>query len=89
MKLVDLDDHIYCGEDGDYARYNIDQNIPTIDAVPVVRCKECKHYEIDKLKKDGTDDRRYKPTYCTFLRLHLPEDWYCADGKRREDAYKE
>lgn len=55
------------------------------DMVPVVRCKDCKHYEIDRLKKDGTDDRRYKPTFCTFLRLHLPEDWYCADGERRKD----
>lgn len=51
----------------------------------LVRCRDCKWYEIYQLKKDGTDDRRYKPTYCTFLRLHLPEDWYCADGKRRED----
>ena len=58
---------------------------PTIDAVPVVRCRDCKWYEIYQLKKDGTDDRRYRPSYCTSLAYHTRPDWYCADGERRED----
>lgn len=85
MRLVDLDDHIYCGEDGDYARYNIDQKIPTIDAVPVMRCRDCKWYEIEQLKKDGTDDRRYKPSLCVLHNRNFAEDYFCADGERRED----
>lgn len=85
MRLVDLDDCIYCGEDGDYARYNIDPNLPTIDAVPVVRCRDCVWYEIYQLKKDGTDDRRYKPSYCRNLEYQTRPDWFCADGERRED----
>lgn len=58
---------------------------PTIDAVPVVRCKDCKWYEIAQLKQDGTDDRRYKPSYCTLLRHSFKPDYFCADGQRRDD----
>lgn len=60
---------------------------PTIDAVPVVRCRECRYYEIVQLRKDGEDDRRYKPSVCVrgkYAEYRKPE-WYCADGKRKED----
>lgn len=62
---------------------------PTIDAVEVVRCKDCIWYEIYQLKKDGTDDRRYKPSYCASLGYQTRPDWFCGDGERREDADKE
>ena len=41
---------------------------PTIDAVPVVRCKDCKHY---------------KTIHCTCDGCCISDDWFCADGKRR------
>lgn len=50
----------------------------------LIRCKDCKWYEIYQLKKDGTDDRRYKPSYCTLLRHNFKPDWFCADGERRD-----
>ena len=53
--------------------------------VEIVRCKDCKYYEIQQLKKDGTDDRRYKPSYCVNLAFNASPDWFCADGERRED----
>lgn len=50
----------------------------------IIRCKDCMWYEIYELKKDGTEDRRYKPSFCTLYdRLHDP-DWFCGDGVRRE-----
>lgn len=49
----------------------------------LVRCKDCRWYEIYQLKKDGTDDRRYKPSYCTLLRHNFTPDWFCADGERK------
>ena len=60
---------------------------PTVDAVEVVRCKDCKWYEIEQLKRDGTDDKRYKPSVCVIGAYAEPRkaDWYCADGERRED----
>lgn len=42
---------------------------PTIDAVHVVRCKDCKHY------KD------YCCTNENYPKGRSPE-WYCADGKQ-------
>lgn len=74
MRLIDLDDHIYCGEDGDYARYNIDQKIPTIDAVPVVRCQNREHWYPEEDDEYG-HCRRYD--FWTF------ETWFCADGERK------
>lgn len=55
------------------------------DLVEVVRCRDCRWYEIYQLKQDGTDDRRYNPSYCTLFRHRFKPDWYCADGERRED----
>lgn len=56
-----------------------------VDAVPVVRCRDCIWYEIAQLKKDGTEDRRYKPSYCSFWDKYFEPDWFCAEGERRED----
>lgn len=58
---------------------------PTIDAVPVVRCKDCMWYVIRQLKKDGTDDKRYNPSYCLLWGNYFKQDWFCADGERREE----
>ena len=45
---------------------------PTVDAVPVVRCKDCKHY-------DGK--------WCLLLDMVNSDmgDWFCAYGERRTD----
>jgi hypothetical protein len=58
-------------------------NAPTVDAVPVVRCRECKWAEVDawwtycKLghKEDTTNSIIYTCTH----------DFYCADGERRTE----
>ena len=59
-------------------------NEPTVDAVQVVRCRECKWAEVDawwtycKLghKEDTTNSIIYTCTH----------DFYCADGERRTDG---
>lgn len=56
---------------------------PTVDAVPVVRCKDCKYYLTEDVEcpcniglADATPDAQYTWT---------PEPtWFCADGERRE-----
>lgn len=49
--------------------------MPTVDAVPVVRCKDCTfHNEINC------------PQY--YRRNELPNDWFCADGDRISDHDK-
>jgi len=57
---------------------------PTVDAVPVVRCRDCKWAEVDawwtycKLghKEDTTNSIIYTCTH----------NFYCADGERRTDG---
>lgn len=44
---------------------------PTVDAVPVVRCRECKH----QMTCGFVSARPYK----------LRADWFCADGERRTE----
>lgn len=51
----------------------------------IIRCKDCKWYTVNELKKDGTDDRRYKPSYCLLYSMRRDADWFCADGERSED----
>lgn len=52
---------------------------PTADVVEVVRCKDCKHFH------DGIYNGEYWME-CDEYRIALSsDDWFCADGKRRED----
>ena len=48
---------------------------PTIDAVQVVRCKDCKYGE--PMCKPWDD------IVCTQNRATHNPDWFCADGKRK------
>lgn len=57
--------------------------IPAVDAVPVVRCRECIHR-----KKDQADEQQ-GDTLCTLEWELRKLDWYCADGQRREDGLYE
>lgn len=49
---------------------------PTADVVEVVRCKYCAHHE---------DIPYTTNVWCEKVERLLPEDWFCADGERRED----
>lgn len=56
--------------------------IPAADVVPVVRCKDCKY--INHLP--WMDDETGRAVICSkhsFTGLRS-DDWYCADGERRE-----
>lgn len=50
---------------------------PTIDAVLVVRCKDCKYYVPDG---DGVPGGG-----CTMTYSYMPEDGYCSDGERKAE----
>ena len=55
---------------------NIVDNAPTIDAVPVVRCKDCKHWGMHK---------SLNVPWCFELHIDKSEDGYCDSGERREE----
>lgn len=55
--------HYYDGEE-------IIKNAPTVDAVEVVRCKDCKH--------------RYSDSWCEYV--DDDDNFYCARGERKGGA---
>ena len=55
--------HYYDGEE-------IIKNAPTVDAVEVVRCKDCKH--------------RFKDSWCEYV--DDDDNFYCARGERKGGA---
>lgn len=86
MQLIDLDSD-YIQETlyrrGFKTRQDIEEwlnNAPTVDAVPVVRCRDCKHRGTDDcifhIKGEPADEE---------LLLKLDND-FCSYGKRKEGA---
>lgn len=60
---------------------------PTVDAVPVVRCKDCKYAHS---LVDAT--RLYSILVCNYHNAHgmfVINDGFCAWGKRREEEHDE
>lgn len=51
-------------------------DMPSVDAVPVVRCKDCKHRD------------KYECNYISLgdTKCGVTDDWFCADGERRDDG---
>ena len=60
------------------------EELPAADVVEVIRCKDCCWYEIAQLKADGTEDKRYKPSYCDLTDRYRHKNYFCASARRRE-----
>lgn len=61
---------------------------PTVDAVPVIRCKDCKHQEkyfhADRRRKDGG----YNIYWCDLVDGYAPlgfDDDFCSRAERKEE----
>ena len=79
MRLIDANALIKeANADGAYGYVDAKQiaDAPTIDAVPVVRCAQCKHF-----KRNLEND-----TYCSIVNgLTDPqEDDFCSYGERKD-----
>lgn len=74
-------------------------NAPTLDAVPIVRCKDCtkwdkstmRHYEDVIFGSGDTAECRMfcdMDTWGEFTddMRRTDGNWFCADGERKEDA---
>lgn len=70
-----------CRMDGIVDAEIVINNAPTINAVEVIRCKDCIVSETFQRDSNGTTER-----YCkafTYLRM-VADDDYCSYGERRE-----
>ena len=73
MRLIDADSYAYPGDL---------TNEPTVDAVPVVRCKDCKHFDGNNACYSHAADENGTPI---FVREHD----FCSYGERREHERNE
>ena len=55
--------------------------MPTVDAVEVVRCKDCKHY---KFRKPYPSYNATVKTCCRCANTRVNDDDFCSYGERRE-----
>ena len=84
-RLIDLDeikpiDFPSIEMDGlDAVRYL--NTLPTVDAVEVVRCEDCKHYKY----RWETDDGKWHGI-CDHSTQHLLDDSFCSYGERKSDG---
>ena len=85
MRLIDLDSE-YIQETlyrrGFKTRQDIENwlnSAPTIDAVPVVRCRECKY----RFKNNG-----HSKNGCPIIdaNIWMDDDDFCSHGERKEGA---
>lgn len=53
---------------------------PTVDAVEVVRCKDCKHRKPDTICDDFTA--------CEYLETVMPNSGFCSYGERKDVIQK-
>ena len=87
MRLIDADRAIEIVRDKGIAHPNayhltnyttlILQEAPTVDAVEIVRCKDCKHYEIHKPKVLENCERN------GYIIPMKPDD-FCSYGERKD-----
>ena len=62
------------------------------NARELIRCKDCRYYEVYERKYDGSADKRVRPSICTrayeYAVTKAP-NWFCADAEPKEEYEKE
>ena len=82
MRLIDADElkgkAVADPDDGEHFVYcqDIDE-APTVDAVPVVRCKDCVYSQSAKINKKGF-------LICPASGMEITDDDFCSYGERRK-----
>lgn len=75
--VQDMLDDAQCISDGEYSYVCTEDiklsKLPTVDAVPVVRCKKCRHWI-------RNEDYSYVGR-CELWNVDFENDFYCADGE--------
>lgn len=64
----------------DDLHFEIDK-LPTVDAVPVVRCKNCVHRHWEQEPEHGRTVH-----YCDIFEEQIADNFFCADGRRKDNG---
>lgn len=96
MRLIDADELKNCVSDT-YGRGGIYNTLiwyedalslineaPTIDAVPVVRCKECKKWKADGTYEFGIDGVKRMWGSCSNSLHHCKDNHFCSYGEKED-----
>ena len=59
---------------------------PSVDAVPVVRCRECKHWKQSESKAGNSFSDMEYIGGCEFTKYCRRESDFCSYGERKEGA---
>ena len=62
--------------DVNHLRYEI------ADVRPVVRGRDCKHWDIDWVPNYAKENEHF----CPIVTLTTRDDWFCADGEKKEES---
>ena len=62
------------------------RDIPTVDAVPVVRCRECEHWKPTGSKAGNSFSDMEYIGGCEFTKYCRRESDFCSYGERKEGA---
>ena len=71
------------------------KDLPSVDAVEVVRCRDCKHWNRYTLQHNGNDFRDWNEAECEVLasrdgyneiNRYVEEDDFCSYGERKTDG---
>ena len=89
MRPIDADALMYeANSDGAYGYVDAKQisEAPTIDAVEVVRCRECAHWKPTGSKAGNSFSAMEYIGGCEFTKYCRRESDFCSYGERKEGA---
>ena len=82
-------DHVRRSNNSDFApvptwnqAVQIVEDFPAADVRPVVLCKDCKNWDTDWVPKYAKENEYF----CPIVTLTTRDDWFCADGEKREET---
>lgn len=84
-KSFETDDGRQRWDSGLWIRYKVFEEArdeaPTIDAVPVVRCKDCKWHDKGENESESWNMCMYRP----WSYKQVEDTDFCSDGERKDD----
>ena len=79
-RMIDIDDdrNCFCGNDGEYQKWNIDPDVLK-EAIKIVRCKNCKWWNQAMCHSSVAPDVRL----CMCMNVYTDPDQFCKYGEKR------
>lgn len=63
--------------------YNAISDIPAVEAVKVIRCSDCRHWEPECVE-EGDSSGHCRNNYAPCQNQQTDMNWFCAEGERSD-----